>query len=142
MPNQSLFVDSNVWLYRLIVEPHPDKEESRKHLIANELTNSENLIISTQVINEVCYVLSRKASFNENQIEQVIREFYDGCIVVELNFDILTSASNLRRQHHFSFWDGLIVASALFINAEILYSEDMHDGLIVSNQLQIVNPFK
>ena len=41
-----------------------------------------------------------------------------------------------------SFWDGLIVASALFGNANILYSEDMQDGLMIDNQLTIINPFK
>jgi len=102
----------------------------------------ENLIISTQVINEVCAVLSRKANFNETQICQVIQEFYEGCIVVELNFNSLMTACGLRLQYGFSFWDGLIVAGALSANAEVLYSEDMHDGLVVLNRLEIVNPFK
>jgi|GEM_PF-1714316 len=33
-------------------------------------------IVSTQVINEVCFVLMRKASFNERQIELAIDSFY------------------------------------------------------------------
>jgi predicted nucleic acid-binding protein len=33
------------------------------------------------------------------------------------------------------------VASALETGAEILYTEDMHHGLLINNQLQIVNPF-
>ena len=61
----------------------------------------------------------------EAQITQVIQEFYSSCAVVELNTDILLSASALRSRHHFSFWDGLIVASALSANTEVLYSEDM-----------------
>ena len=35
----------------------------------------------------------------------------------------------------------LIVASALFSDAEILYSEDMQNGLLIENSLKIVNPF-
>ena len=35
-----------------------------------------------------------------------------------------------------------MVASALSTEANILYSEDMQDGLIVSNQLTLINPFK
>jgi predicted nucleic acid-binding protein len=142
MATARCFVDSNVWLYRLFVDSNPDENEIRKHNLATDLTNQENLIIGTQVINEVCAVLSRKACFSESQIRQVIQEFYDGCIVVELNFDILVAASDLRSQYGFSFWDGLIVASALTANAEILYSEDMHDGLVVASQMQIVNPFR
>lgn len=41
----------------------------------------------------------------------------------------------------FSFWDSLIVASAILGEASILYSEDMQVGLIIENALQIVNPF-
>jgi len=40
-----------------------------------------------------------------------------------------------------SVWDGLIVASALSANTEILYSEDMQNDLQVENKLKIVNPF-
>lgn len=137
----SCFIDSNIWLYRLMVELNPDEDEIRKHNLAVNLTNAENLIISTQVVNEVCSVLSRKAAFNESQIQQIIQEFYDSCVVVELSFDILMSASALRLQYSFSFWDGFIIASALAANADILYSEDMHDGLVVANRLEIVNPF-
>ncbi|WP_219904663.1 PIN domain-containing protein [Stenomitos frigidus] len=100
------------------------------------------MIVSTQVINEVCSVLVRKAAFTEIQLKQTIQDFYDSCSVVELNAEILLNASNLRRRYGFSFWDGLIVVSALSANAEILYSEDMQDGLIVEQRLTIVNPFK
>jgi predicted nucleic acid-binding protein len=62
--------------------------------------------------------------------------------VVEFNLKILESASNLRTQYSFSFWDSLIVASALAAEANILYSEDMQDGLIISNQLTLINPFR
>ena len=44
--------------------------------------------------------------------------------------------SNIR----ISKCDGIIIASALEANCDILYSEDMHNGLI-ENSLKIVNPF-
>jgi predicted nucleic acid-binding protein len=47
----------------------------------------------------------------------------------------------LRGHYSLSFWDGLIVASAVLGEASILYSEDMQNGLIIENTLQIVNPF-
>lgn len=93
-------------------------------------------------MNEVCSVLTRKAKSSEPQIKQIIESFYDRCAVIELNADTLFNASDLRDRYGFSFWDGLIVASALSTNAEIFYSEDMQDGLIVDRQLAIVNPFK
>ena len=72
----------------------------------------------------------------------LIQTFETRCTVVAPNIEILLKASDLRSRYHFSFWDGLIVASALFANAEILYSEDMQDGLIVEQRLILTNPFK
>lgn len=86
--------------------------------------------------------MHRKAAFTEKQIGQVIQSFYNRVTVVELNRDILMSASSLRPRYGFSFWDGLIVASALSVNANILYSEDMQDNLVIEERLTIVNPLK
>lgn len=79
------------------------EEEMRKRQSAIELTEHENGVISTQVINEVCSILSRKAGFNENQIRQAIQEFYEGCVVVTINYETLIRASNLRSRYNFSF---------------------------------------
>ncbi len=46
------------------------------------------------------------------------------------------------KNNSLSFWDSLIVASALAAGANVLYSEDIQDGLIVLKQLNIINPFK
>lgn len=54
----------------------------------------------------------------------------------------LLKASVLRERLQLSFWDSLIVSSALLGSAEILYTEDMADGLLVENRLRITNPFK
>jgi predicted nucleic acid-binding protein len=137
MPNQLCFLDSNIWLYILMTDPrNTPEEEMRKRQIAIELTDNENVVISTQVINEVCSILSRKAGFNENQIREAIQEFYNGCVVVNINYETLIRASNLRSRYNFSFWDGLIVSSALEAEVSILYSEDMQDGLVIDNPIR------
>ena len=143
MTNSLYFCDSNIWLYRFLIDPEcNDAEEMRKRNLANALTSRENILISTQIINEVCAVLSKKAKISEIQIRQIIQEFYDGCVVIQLDRNIILRASELRTQYSFSFWDSLIVASALASDASILYSEDMQDGLIISNQLTLINPFR
>lgn len=83
----------------------------------------------------------RKAAFDEFRVRQIVERFYFAYKVVDLNEQILLAGSDLRLKYNFSFWDGLIVAAALAANAGILYSEDMHDGLMVENKLRIVNPF-
>lgn len=143
MSNKPYFLDSNVWLYRLLDNQSLEAQErERKRTIASSLTEAQDIITSTQVINEVCANALRKAAFTEAQIQTLIESFQSRCIVVALDIEILTTASSLRSRYRFSFWDGLIVASALSAGADILYSEDMQDGLMVEQQLTIVNPFK
>ncbi|MBD2489315.1 PIN domain-containing protein [Aulosira sp. FACHB-615] len=137
------FIDTNVWLYRLFDDQKIEvAERDRKRNIAISITSNEGIIISTQVINEVSANLLKKAAFNEEQIKAVIQSLYLRCTVIEFNLNIFESASDIRRRYNFSFWDGLIVACALSARASILYSEDMQDGLIIADQLEIVNPFK
>jgi len=140
---QLSFIDTNIWLYRLFDDQRIEaKERERKRDIAISITDKSNLIISTQVINELAVNLIKKANFDENQIKAVIQSLYNRCQVLEFDLTILESASDLRTQYNFSFWDSLIVASALAAGADILYSEDMQDDLIVSKQLNIINPIK
>ena len=129
------FVDSNIWLYALT-----EAQDARKHVIANQLLRATGFIISTQVINEVCRNLIKKASFSNAQIRGVINAFYKRCDVAHFDQNILLNAINIRERHQVSFWDSLIVASTASTNAELLYSEDMQDGLSIG-ELTIVNPF-
>lgn len=132
----SCFIDSNIWLYALI-----QSQDTKKHTIANQLTRTENIFISTQVINEVCTNLLKKTDFSESQIRDLITGFYQSCTVLEFQPSILIQSSKLRECYAFSFWDSLIVASALAVKATYLISEDMQHGLIVENTLKIINPF-
>lgn len=38
-------------------------------------------------------------------------------------------------------YDAMIVAAAILTGCEILYSEDMQNGLLIDHQLCICNPF-
>ncbi len=137
------FIDSNIWLYRFILNPS-DPNAMQKQQIATNVTSQENLLVSTQVINEVCANLIRKAGFDNSQIQRLIEEFAEGCEILPVSLETLQYAGKLRDRYLLSFWDSLIVASAILGQASILYSEDMQDGLIIENALialQIVNPF-
>jgi len=132
------FVDSNIWLYNFIERQDTSKSAAAQQLIGRI---KPKICLSTQVINEVCFNLQRKADFTETQIRTLIKRYYFEYEIVELNERVLGWASDLRSRFDISFWDGLIVASALFANAEILYSEDMQNGLLIEDRLRIVNPF-
>jgi predicted nucleic acid-binding protein len=139
--SQLRFIDSNIWLYRFILNPR-DADATVKQQIATTITDQQNVIISTQVVNEVCSNLIRKAGFNNTQIQILIEELAQGCEILPVSIETLQTAVKLRDQYSLSFWDSLIVASAVLGDASILYSEDMQEGLILENTLQIVNPFR
>jgi predicted nucleic acid-binding protein len=50
-------------------------------------------------------------------------------------------ALNLAERYQYSYFDSLILASALEAGCQILYSEDLQDGQRIENQLMIINPF-
>jgi predicted nucleic acid-binding protein len=134
---ESCFVDTNIWLYAFI-----EGEDRQKTARAKELLEaSPTIIVSTQVINEICVNLLKKAQFSEQQVQQLIESFYAKYMVIELSKTLLLKASALRAQYIFSFWDSTIVSSALHAEATVLYSEDMQDGLVVENRMRIINPF-
>lgn len=130
------FVDSNIWLYAFIESQGPDKSVAARSVI-----ETNDVVISTQVINEVCINLIKKAMFPEDKIRELIDGFYHTYRVIEFDNEILRKASEIRSQHTFSFWDSLILSSALYSEAGIVYSEDMHDGFTIE-KTKIVNPFK
>jgi predicted nucleic acid-binding protein len=47
----------------------------------------------------------------------------------------------LISKYDFQLFDGIIVAAALEANCDVLYSEDMQDGMVIENTLKIINPF-
>ncbi|MHC5724934.1 MAG: PIN domain-containing protein [Nostoc sp.] len=104
------FVDSNIGWYRFILNPS-DLSAIQKQQIATKVTSQENLLVSTQVINEVCANLIRKAGFNNSQIQNLIEDFAEGCEILPVSLETLQYAVKLRDRYLFSFWDSLIVAS-------------------------------
>ncbi|HMQ51030.1 MAG TPA: PIN domain-containing protein [Anaerolineae bacterium] len=139
MPSSiSAFIDTNVWLYAFIAGQDSQKTERAQTLLGT----LSAITVSAQVINEVCVNLIKRQKFAEDQIRDVINDYYNIYTVIELDQPILLSASSLREQYSLSYWDRLIVACALITGVPILYSEDMQDGLTINQQLRIVNPFK
>lgn len=137
-PDSSYFVDTNIWLYAFISSQDSEKSKKAQEFI---LTHQGNLVVSTQVINEVCVNLIRKANMSEESVREVIKSFYRRYDVLVLEKSMLIKASELRQRYAISYWDSLIVASALAANATVLYSEDMQDGLVVDGRLTIKSPF-
>jgi len=133
----SAFLDTNIWLYAFISGQDPVKAQKAQALIVA----TRPLFLSIQVINEVCTNLIRKEHTPESDIRDFIDDFYALYQVVDLDHAQLTTASDLRTRYSLSYWDSLIIASALQSGVPTLYSEDMQHHLVIDQRVRIVNPF-
>ena len=115
--------------------------KQRKNQNCGVIIKECEIVISTQIINEMCVNLIKKANFSEGKIQNLIESLYRKYAVFELSQDILLKASRIRTNHSFSFWDSVVAASALDCDADYLISEDMQDGFKLENKLTIMNPF-
>ena len=131
------FVDANVWLYALI-----RRQDAVKRRKAVALVSGTTRVVSTQVVNEVCVNLIRKAGFDDARIERLVRSFYRRCVVTTVEQATLIEACRLRSRYSLSYWDSVIVASARAAGCATLYSEDMCDGQVIDGAMTIVNPFR
>ncbi len=128
-----VFLDTNILIYAFGEDP--------RAAVAERLL-ADGGEISVQVLNEFVRVARRKLGFDWDQLDEAMiairtlaRRIHD------VDIGLHEAALTLARRHAFSIYDALIVAAALRGRCEILYSEDMHDGLVVANSLRIVNPF-
>ena len=131
------FFDSNIWLYLLLEKGSMKSLIAKNYIESNVLENQ--VVISWQVLNEVCSNLLKKG-FEEQQIVTTIKWLCEIATVQDFTEEILLKASLLRKKHLFSYWDSLIVASALESDCKFLISEDMQNGQKIST-LTIHNIF-
>ena len=135
--SDKVFIDSNIWLYALI-QNNTDREKRLKAKTC--IVEASNIIVSTQIVNEVCINLIRKGNKDTVFIDQFLTNFIATYDVMSQTKEDVLKASSIRKDYHFSYWDSLVVACAIRVHCKILYSEDMQHGLSVYHQLQIVNP--
>ena len=113
---------------------------------ASALIEANEPSVSTQIVNETCVNLVRRAGFTagftEAEVRETIASFYRRYPVYQLTQATLVNASELRERYSLSFWDSVIVLAALEAGVPRLYSEDMQDGLIVDGRLEIINLFR
>jgi predicted nucleic acid-binding protein len=138
--NSRCFIDSNIWIYASTQSV--DNPVDTRHSVARDLISQVNPCLSVQVVNEVTSNLIRKFKFNESEIRNLIQSFYSDYTVFGIDGETLTQGSILRESYKISFWDSLVISSALQNQCSILYTEDMQHGLVISQTLTIVNPFR
>ncbi|HEY0294548.1 MAG TPA: PIN domain-containing protein [Bordetella sp.] len=129
-----VFLDSNVILYSLSSDQ--DKIRAAVSLLARRPT------ISVQVLNEVANVCTTKLRMAWDKTDLFLQEMRDLCRIMPLTIEAHENAVQLAQRYRLPFYDACIAASARAANCRVLYTEDLHHGLVVEDSLLIQNPFK
>jgi predicted nucleic acid-binding protein len=128
----SAFFDTNILVY---AQQADGKADRARALFA------DGGKLSVQVLNEFVAVSRRKQRRSWAEIAEAID---DVLTMVDpplaLTHDVHRVAREFAEEHRISFYDALIVASAIEAGCDILYSEDMQHGRSIGG-LAIVNPF-
>ncbi len=127
------FVDSNIWIYLL-------GNDLAKKTKAIELLQ-QSPVISTQVLSENANVCLKKLKLSPTDTTQHLLELVLHCELVEISSGLILDAVKVATQYKYSYYDSLIIATALHASCQILYSEDLQSGQVIYDLLKISDPF-
>ena len=133
MPRAPAFLDTNIFVYG---HTQGDRSEVARFLATEPYT------ISVQVLNEFANVALRKLRLPWPIVEPALADMAEVASAV-LPLTMLTHQRGLRiaKRYKLQIYDGVLLASALEAGCDTLWSEDMHDGMVVEEQLTVRNPF-
>jgi predicted nucleic acid-binding protein len=134
------FFDTNVLVY-LFDEDSPEKQAAVRELVRQE-TADGRAVLSTQVLQEFYVAITRKLALPVPP-PTALQALDDLCAlpVVQVDKDLVLRGARRSQAGGFSFWDALIVESALQARATTLWTEDLQHGQTVET-LRIANPFR
>lgn len=134
------FFDTNVLVY-LFDERDPNKKVRAQQVFEQE-SERGRAVLSTQVLQEFYWAVTRKLAspLLEEVAEERVRDF-SRLPLVQVDVSMILAAITRSRSQSFSFWDALIVESALRAGARRLLTEDLQHGQRIGS-LTIENPFR
>ena len=132
-----VFVDTNVLVY-LFDANSPEKQLQARQLLHEE---RERIAVSVQVLGEFYVTVTQKLAVPLDpdmavQAVDALCQFR----VSALHPELVRSAIRRSQSSRLSYWDSLIVETALSAGAEILYTEDLQNEQEIGG-LRIINPF-
>ncbi len=132
------FIDTNVFVY-LFDETDANKRQRADSLVHRSLDNGSGCI-SYQVIQETMNVVTRKLGAPPDRARQLLDHILIPLWRIIPTPDLYRQSLRIQAGYGFSYYDSLIVASALEAGCSRLYTEDMQHGQQIQG-LTIQNPF-
>lgn len=132
------FVDTKILVYA------HDRSAGLKHKRARELVEqlwgSGRGVLSTQVLQELCINVRRRASrpLSVEETRRLVQNYLSWEIVVNTPPSVI-QALDIEARHKISYWDALIIQAAESAGLAILYSEDLAAGQRYGS-VRVLNP--
>lgn len=130
------FIDTNILIYFV------SNDVIKKNISKDILITNEGIMVNSQVISEFVTVTIKKQILSIADAFKYAGEFMDIFEFSIIKKETIKLSFELMTKHKHSYWDSLIIASALENNCALLYTEDMQSGQIIEDRLKIINPFK
>jgi len=131
----TVFLDTNVLLYRLDLS-QPDKRQMAIDLVRNHVSE---IAISVQVLQEFYVNAVRKLRLSPSEARSEV-ELWSHRRVIQPSTKLILGAIDSSERYRISFWDALVVESAVLADASILFTEDLSHGQMIRG-IKVVNPF-
>ena len=130
------FLDTNVIIYFY------SENELNKRTIAHSVLNDHSCVTSIQALNEASNVWYKKSGWSGAKIKEHLDNIELVCDeIIPVKRSIIDEALDLKDHYRYSYYDCLMLATALDMNCDIIYTEDMSNDQIIDGKLKIVNPF-
>ena len=138
-PRGLQFVDTNILIYA------HDGSAGEKHIKARnlirDLWQSGEGCLSIQVLQEFYVNVTQKVArpLTPDEAASIVSEL-SVWLVHRPGVEDVLNAIRVQERYQISFWDAMIVASALQLGCGRLWSEDLNAGQIY-NTVTVMNPF-
>ncbi|MCZ7588155.1 MAG: PIN domain-containing protein [Gaiella sp.] len=133
------FVDTNTLVYAHDTSAGPKREVATA--LVEDLWESGHGCVSIQVLQELFVTLTRKLPrpVDTDTAEKAVEDFSTWTVHVPGADDVI-AAIQLHNRNRISFWDAMIVRSAVALGCDTLLSEDLNAGQRYDGVL-VVDPF-
>jgi predicted nucleic acid-binding protein len=128
------FFDTNVLVY--IASGDAVKADRAEAIIR------QGGVISVQVLNELTNVARRKLRMTWPDTHALLSTLRGLLTVQAITIETHETGLAFAERYNLSTYDAMIAAAAFHADCDILWSEDMQDGMTLSDGLRIVNPFR
>ena len=130
-----IFIDTNVLIYLY------SQEKEKQQIVLSIFESEHTFCISTHVIMEFCNVLIKKLKYSRNVVEIALEDFKENFEILVVDFQMIQHALRIQEQYQYSFFDSLVLATAIVSDCTRVYSEDMQHDQLIDGMLRIWNPF-